>query len=429
MRAPLRRGICPGLSAPLSTGDGLLVRFMPAGTMTLAVFTELCVAARRHGNGVIEVTSRGSIQVRGLTAASALHFGEAMGALGIAADGIPVLTGPLSGLDADEILDATALAGDLRHTLARTTLAAELAPKISVVIDGGGMLSLDAIAADVRLCAATSDRGTVLRVDLGGNAASATHLGCVAPTAAVETVMRLLGFIARRGRDVRARDVLAAEGVEPLRSALAIAPCSFGCSLGNGANATREAIGVHRLRDGSVACGIGLGFGHADAAALERLAEAAVAAGARGIRAAVGRVLMIIGLAPETAPTFAAAAESLGCIARADDPRRRVIACAGAPICSSAYIAARRLAPHVAAAIGSGIDGAATIHISGCAKGCAHPMPAALTIVGTADGCALVRNGSAHDAPFAIIAAHDLAAAVADHMGAVRAFDREATHA
>jgi precorrin-3B synthase len=30
-----------------------------------------------------------------------------------------------------------------------------------------------------------------------------------------------------------------------------------------------------------------------------------------------------------------------------------------------------------------------TIHISGCAKGCAHPAAAALTVVGTERGCGI----------------------------------------
>ena len=46
------RGACPGLSAPMPTGDGLLVRLLPIGTVPLAAFAELCAAARKHGNGV-----------------------------------------------------------------------------------------------------------------------------------------------------------------------------------------------------------------------------------------------------------------------------------------------------------------------------------------------------------------------------------------
>jgi precorrin-3B synthase len=78
-----RRGACPGLSAPMATGDGLLVRFSPIGTIPLDAFGAICDAAKRYGNGIIEITARGNIQVRGLSAASAPEFSDAMAELGI----------------------------------------------------------------------------------------------------------------------------------------------------------------------------------------------------------------------------------------------------------------------------------------------------------------------------------------------------------
>ena len=141
---PQPRGACPGLSAPMATGDGLLVRLLPIGTIALDAFAALCAAARQHGNGIIEVTSRGSIQIRGLSAASAPRFAAAVAALGIAAgDGIPVLINPLAGLDAEDIIDAGALAADLRLALAQNSLTQRLSAKVSVAIDGGGALNLD----------------------------------------------------------------------------------------------------------------------------------------------------------------------------------------------------------------------------------------------------------------------------------------------
>ena len=184
----------------MPTGDGLLVRLMPIGTIPLSAFKHLCAAARQHGNGIIEVTGRGSIQVRGLNAASALRFAEAIAALGIAAeDGIPVLSNALAGLDAEEILDASALAADLRHALMRTSLAARLAPKVSVIVDGGGSLNLGNVSADVRICAQATDDGTVLRIGLGGDDATATQIGSVALAHGVDAAVKLLEVIAQHG--------------------------------------------------------------------------------------------------------------------------------------------------------------------------------------------------------------------------------------
>src|SRR3954451_22869980 len=100
------------------TGDGFLVRLVPAGTtIALEAFAGLLAAARQHGNGIVEITSRGNIQFRGLSASSAPAFAAAVGSLDIGvSEGIPVLSNPLSGLlDATEIRDAGARAGTLRE--------------------------------------------------------------------------------------------------------------------------------------------------------------------------------------------------------------------------------------------------------------------------------------------------------------------------
>ena len=431
-----RRGACPGLSAPMPTGDGLLARLLPVGTIPLKDFTGLCAAAREHGNSVIEVTARGSLQVRGLTQASAPRFAAAVAALNIAAqDGIPVLCNPLAGLDPDEIVDAAALGVDLRRALSRTPLAVRPAPKVSIAIDGGGAFGLDELSADVRLCAEMVEGCSVLRIALGGDGVSATPLGTIVPTDCTEAALGLLEIIARRGLSARARDVLAAKGIEPFRESVSkllltsARPCESGDPELDSrlrGNERKMAIGLHSLRDGSYARGIGLAFGHADALVLEQLAETARAVGAVGIRAAPGRALLVIGLSDKTASAFADAAARLGFIVRADDPRRRVVACAGAPICASAYIAARAIAPRIAEVAAPHLSDLLTIHISGCAKGCAHPRPAALTIVGIADGCALVANGTAREVPFALVAADDLFGATERHL---RERNREGVHA
>src|SRR5579863_2183566 len=110
-----RRGACPGLSAPMQTGDGLLVRLQPTGIISVAAFIALCASARRDGNGIVEVTGHGSIQIRGLSVESAPRFADSVASLGIAAtDGVSVLANPLAGIDPAEILDASAIAVDIR---------------------------------------------------------------------------------------------------------------------------------------------------------------------------------------------------------------------------------------------------------------------------------------------------------------------------
>jgi precorrin-3B synthase len=82
-------------------------------------------------------------------------------------------------------------------------------------------------------------------------------------------------------------------------------------------------------------------------------------------------------------------------ITQADDPALRVIACSGAPRCREAHADTRALAT----ALASRIAADARLHVSGCAKGCAHSGPASITLVATSEGFDLVRDGSTRDMP------------------------------
>ena len=60
------------------------------------------------------------------------------------------------------------------------------------------------------------------------------------------------------------------------------------------------------------------------------------------------------------------------------------------------------------------------VHVSGCAKGCAHPTPAPLTIVGTEQGCGLIANDTARTTPSAYLDPSELVAALGGMPGKMR---------
>ena len=85
-----------------------------------------------------------------------------------------------------------------------------------------------------------------------------------------------------------------------------------------------------------------------------------------------------------------------GLVTDPESPLLRVIACTGAPACPQALVATRDLARRLGALLGRG----ETLHVSGCAKGCAHPGRAQMTLVGQPGGTvALVRDGTAAGTP------------------------------
>ena len=398
MNALRPRGACPGLSTPMPTGDGLLVRFAPTAPVPLPAFAALCRAAEEHGNGTMEVTARGSLQVRGLDESSARVFASDVAALGIPAeDGVNVAASPLH--DARAFANADAIASDVRAAIAAAALT--LAPKVSVVVDGGGRLHLDELKSDIRLRAI--DGGTHLHVSLAGDARTATPLGEIANGDAARCVADLLAVIALHGPVSRAGDVLRDLGIAAFRASGPLLP-----PRPIRPRAGAEPIGTHVLNDGATALGLGLAFGHARASDLIAFAELAARHGAAWLRPAPGRALLIGSLAPTAARAVAQDALGRGFIADTSDPRRRVVACAGAPSCASGHLAARRIAQELARHLPPG-DSVA-VHVSGCAKGCAQQKSAPLTIVGTEQGCGVVRNGTARSRPVAIVAEADLVA-------------------
>jgi len=230
------------------------------------------------------------------------------------------------------------------------------------------------------------------RVALASDSTDEIAVGTAEPERTVETVLELLHTIADQGPAARARDL----------------PHLSTCL--NAVNASRarapaQPIGTHTLRDGNTAIGVGLPFGHSDARTLQRLVDEARAAGTASARPVPDRALLLIGVAPARVSRLVAKAEQLGFLTTPNDPRRRVVACAGAPACAAAEIPTRALAPAIAATT---LFANQTIHVSGCAKGCAHSASADLTIVGIDGKCGIVPNGCAKDAPVEVVPVDDL---------------------
>ncbi|WP_274424619.1 hypothetical protein [Chelativorans sp. YIM 93263] len=149
----LARGACPTLFQPMQTGDGLLARLNPVGgALNGRQLAGLAQAAKRFGNGIIEITARGSLQIRGLTEESTGGLAAEVESLGIAVrSGLPIDTNPLAGRDSEEVADPRDLAREIAERAAALGLSERLGPKVSVTVDGGGALGLGGITADVKL--------------------------------------------------------------------------------------------------------------------------------------------------------------------------------------------------------------------------------------------------------------------------------------
>jgi len=385
--APSRRGACPTLEAPMPTGDGLLARLRLAEpALAPAVLRQLAEAAAAFGNGTIEITARGNLQMRGLTPETAAPFARAIRNLVAIETGLVVEVPPLAGDDPLEFTDPRPLARAIKN-LAQP-LEARLGPKVSVIVDGNGQIGLGALKADLRLVAVAAD---IWLVFVAGRLLGTTRQpeDCAAI---------VLSALAGLGRDARASDLPAmddalADHVTP--SAPVMQPTSlpvgdFPTHLGN-------------------AIGLALPFGATTWQALAALADLAQQQGVSQFRLGPRHALLAL---PAT-EALAEEAVRLGFIGSPYDPRLRISACVGSAGCASGEAPARADAASLAAHMPRDI----TLHVSGCAKGCAHPGPADITLVGQKQGYGLVINGRASDTPHAQLRADQLAAALAGGRG------------
>jgi precorrin-3B synthase len=348
----LRRGWCPSLLRPMESGDGWLVRVRPrAAVITAAVARAVAKAAMRYGNGRIEITNRANLQIRGLRPETTAPFAAAMEAVEAADDGPAILVSPLAGADPGlaaetlEIMEAIAAHDEENGAIG------ELPAKFGFLVDGGGALPLTGLSLDITLRAA-GGRWRLNGADVpAGEAAS--------------RAIALARMLARVPRRVAAR---------------AAAP---------------PALGFQPYGDGSVgAVLLAPAFGQLQAVQLAALADLAQRQGDGRLRPTPWKSLVIAGVARSEVKALQAEAEAIGVIANPGDPRMGIVTCVGAPACSRGEVNTQAAASLLAA---SRHEGDPLLHLSGCAKGCAHPGAAAVTIEGEGGRFAFIRDGRPGD--------------------------------
>ena len=358
MSAPKIMGWCPGALRPMMSGDGLVVRLRPhLGRIAPDVARGIADLSLRHGNGVIDVSSRANIQLRG-----------------VRQDGHQAL---LAGLSALGLLDATPQAEARRNVMVQPfwvtgDLTARVAAELSDALTGPDAPDLPAkfgFAVDCGAAPVLRDAPCDIRLERAENGVMVRAEGCakgqvVAEGAAVQAALALARwFVAQGGvHDGRGRMArLVGLGiVPPFADSPAAAP---------------SPAQSPRLTDRGAL--VALRFGQMRAETLGHLANLGP------LRLTPWRMLLVEGAGkmpdhPEL-------------VTQADDPILRVVACTGAPDCLQAHGATRDLARALAPLVPQG----QRLHVAGCAKGCARPDATDITLTATPDGWQANRGGKA----------------------------------
>ena len=339
---------CPGVLRPHVAADGAMVRVrVPGGQTTGAALTDLSRLAEAYGSGLLQLTSRASLQVRGLPEVVPEPFEDAVGRAGFLPSAEHervrnIVASPLTGLAGGRV--------DLRPLVARLDRALLAEPRLSelpgrflfVLDDGRGDVA--GLGGDLGYRAFDAGRGELLIGDRRR----------VRPVRLVEVADALVG-LALRFLDQRTEEWHVRQ---------------LGAPLVDGTEA--------RLRESSVPGPPGVVGEHLVVdVPLGLLSPVQVEAVHQAVDGGPVVVTPWRSLVLPYAVAARAALEAVGLVAQPDHAWSLVSACVGAPWCGNGRADTRALAAQLVRAGGP----AGRTHLSGCERRCGAPAEAHTDLV------------------------------------------------
>ncbi len=378
-----RADACPGALQTHSAADGELARVrIPGGLLTADRLRVLAAAARELGDGALELTSRGNLQLRGLAPGAEAELGERLAAAGLLPSATHerirnVLASTLSGRTAGGVLDVTPWVAALDAGLCADPALAELPGRYLATLDDGRR-DVAGLGGDVGLVAL--DAGTVA-LTLAG-AGSGLRAG---PDDAVDLALAATrAFLAERTAQASSAWRLAELDEGPARVVDRVS-ASMRVPRAEVAGLPRVQVpppaGVVPQTDGRTALVVVVPLGRLTAEQAELLA----ATSAGTLQVTPGRAVAVPDL-----PDGSAAADltAAGLVLDPASPWLRVTACAGRPGCAKSLADVRSDAVR-AVADGTLPAGGARQHWAGCARRCGRPRGEVVDVVATPAGYAL----------------------------------------
>lgn len=373
MTAPQVKGWCPGAHRPMMSGDGLVVRVRPFfGELSADQALGLCDLADQFGNGMLDLTSRANLQIRGVNEADHLTLLERLDDLGL------IDEDPAIEAHRNILMPPDWTEGDLTHRLYKALLKTllilpPLPDKMGFSIDTSDTACLAKGSADFRF-ELDAHGGLLLRADGVAEGRS------VSEATAMDALVQMVAWFVQTGGPESGRMARHVPQVKLPETWTYASP--------------REALGVPPLGATPDGTYLGAPFGKIASADLRALIAQNHDA---HLRLLLDRTLFLKGVEVADAPGFLTRPSRL----------MDVHACPGAPFCPQGTVATM----DVAKALAKVTTG--SLHVSGCAKGCALPRKSKTTLVGNNGQFDLVLDGrpwdAAHHRGFDPTSASDLA--------------------
>ncbi|SAK62357.1 precorrin-3B synthase [Caballeronia temeraria] len=361
--------------------DGGLARLrLAGGVLSAHAARAVARAARDCGSGVIEVTNRANLQLRGIrddAHAALIDIALDAGLGPSTAGGDDIRNVMLSPLASD---GTRALAADIVDAMQADASLHALSPKFALQLDAGERLAMLDHPHDLWL--SSIDDGARFAFGLAGTIRQ-RPLGAIDRDDLVTFVVDMLReFLARATPDEhRMRDLLARIGIARFVEAF-----RFDANVDTWRRAPTDAslrLGAHEEPHRATwYAGAQTPLGRLDATTLDALADLAEAHAESRLTMTPWQSVLIPGIPAHAAPDVLQHLRALGLATHARDPLARLIACAGSEGCAKSRADTKADAHRLAALLPSSHD-ETQVHLSGCERSCAaaHPVPVTLYAV------------------------------------------------
>jgi len=380
---------CPGVLRLHEAADGALARVrVPGGLLPAGALTALAELAEL-GNGIVELTSRGNLQIRGLARANAAAVADRLWRTGL----LPspehdrvrnIVASPLGGRHPRAVARTDDLVGALDRALCADGALSALPGRFLFAVEDASDTA-GPHDADVTLTAEPD--ASAFGLALAGLPTTLVAPVAEAPALALDAARAFLALAAQDGGDAwRVRDL--AGGAARVASAL-------GGHLTSATPLPRAAaplpVGSLKQADGRVAITVLPPLGRLDPAGLRGVEVIATDAGA-AVRLAPARTLTLVDVPHGRVAAITAELAALGLVVHGDAGWSGLSACAGLGACASARIDVRDAAARRARVRppGSGAE-----HWCACERGCGRPSRAAVLVTAAPDGVHVDQAGTA----------------------------------
>ena len=370
---------------------------IPGGQLEADQLRAIAGVAKEYGRDLADVTDRQNVQFHWITIEDVPAVWERLEEVGLssqqACGDVPrnILGCPVAGIDAAEVLDASAVLRATEDVATNSPDLTNLPRKFKTAISGCATQCTAHEVNDVSFAGVIGPDGKPgydlwVGGGLSTNPMLAQRLGTfVAPErvpevwAAVARLFRDYGYRRLRSR-ARLKFLVADWGTERFREVLEREYLG-GNGLVDGpappapAPGSRDHIGVHRQRDGLYYVGVAPHTGRTSGTQLWQVADLAEAYGSGRVRTTIEQKLLILDVPERAVAELVSELESVDLQARPDVFRRGTMACTGIEFCKLAIVETKGRARELYTELGRRLpdfDTPITINVNGCPNSCAR---------------------------------------------------------